>query len=146
MPVTKIKSDWSGGNLYFYEVAVGRNVTGDVLSLGTGAVTVGGTAQDVDFGWYATGAKSFVLDAGAGTLVIAGMDITLTGDLTVDTEDINLGDGDDLEFGDSQDVLMRFSLGDTSDPAFVLALDNTSQQMHITDKAAVVPARSAVSG
>lgn len=72
-------------------------------------------------------------------------DVTLTGDLTIDTEDINLGDGDDLEFGDSQDVLMRFSLADESDPAFVLALDNTSQQMHITDKGAVATdwARSA---
>jgi hypothetical protein len=137
MPVTNIKSTWSGGDLYFYEGAVGRSVTGDVLIVGDDAVTVGGTSQDIDFAWYATGSKSFVLDAGAGTLTIAGMDITLTGDLTIDTEDLNIGDGDDLEFGDSQDVLMRFSLADTSDPAFVLALDDTSQQMHITDKAAV---------
>ncbi|MFH1616471.1 MAG: hypothetical protein ABIG61_15460, partial [Planctomycetota bacterium] len=49
------------------------------LSIATGAVTVGGTAQDVDFGWYATGSKSFVLDAGAGTLTIAGVDVTMAG-------------------------------------------------------------------
>lgn len=145
MPVTNIKSTWSGGDLYFYEGSVGRSATGDVLIIGDDAVTIGGTSQDIDFGWYASGSKSFVLDAGAGTLTIAGLDVSLTGDLTIDTEDLNIGDGDDLEFGDSQDVLMRFSLADTSNPAFVLALDDTSQQMHVTDKGAVATdwARSA---
>lgn len=137
MSVNNIESKWSGGNLYFYEKAVGRSVTGDILSMSTAAVTIGGTSQDIDFAWYASGSKSFVLDAGAGTLTIAGVDVSLTGDLTIDTEDINLGDADDLEFGDSQDVLMRFSTGDASNHAFVLALDDTSQQMHITDKGAV---------
>lgn len=137
MSVNLIESKWSSGNLYFYEKAVGRSVTGDVLSMSTSAVTIGGTSQDIDFGWYASGSKSFVLDAGAGTLTIAGLDVSLTGDLTIDTEDINLGDADDLEFGDSQDVLMRFSTADASNHAFVLALDDTSQQMHITDKGAV---------
>ena len=135
MPATLIKSLWSSGNLYFYEKTVGRSVTGDVLSIATGAVTVGGTSQDVDFGWYATGSKSFVLDAGAGTLTIAGVDVTITGDLTIDTEDINLGDGDDLEFGDSQDTVMRWHTGDSDNHTFVIGLDNTGQQMHITDKA-----------
>lgn len=137
MSVNLIESKWSSGNLYFYEKAVGRSVTGDVFSMSTSAVTIGGTSQDIDFGWYASGSKSFVLDAGAGTLTITGLDVSLTGDLTIDTEDINLGDADDLEFGDSQDVLMRFSTGDASNHAFVLALDDTSQQMHITDKGAV---------
>lgn len=137
MPLNLIESKWSSGNLYFYEKSVGRSVTGDVLSMSTSAVTIGGTSQDIDFAWYASGSKSFVLDAGSGTLTLAGIDVSLSGDLTIDTEDLNIGDGDDLEFGDSQDVLMRFSLADVSNPAFVVALDNTSQQMHITDKGAV---------
>lgn len=137
MPVNNIVSTWSGGDLYFYEKSVGRSATGDVFIIGDDAITIGGTSQDIDFKWYATGSKSFVLDAGAGTLTISGIDVTLTGDFALDTEDINLGDGDDMEFGDSQDVLMRFSLGDESNPTFVLALDDTSQQMHITDKGAV---------
>lgn len=145
MPVTKVGSKWESGDLYFYEEEVGRSVTGDIFKIGTSAVTVGGTSQDIDFGWYASGSKSFVLDAGAGTLTMAGIDVSITGDLTIDTEDINLGDDDDLEFGDSQDVLMRFSTADVSDPCFVIGLDDTSQQMHITDKAAIATdwARSA---
>ena len=48
-----------------------------------------------------------------------------------------MADDIDLAFGGSDDVLMRFSTADDSDHAFVLGLDDTSQQMHITDKAAV---------
>ena len=64
-------------------------------------------------------------------------DFTITGDITIDANDINLGDNDDLEFGDGQDTVMRWSTADASNHAFVIGLDNTSQQMHITDKAAV---------
>ncbi len=42
----------------------------------------------------------------------------------------------DITLGDSSDAGMRFSTGDSSDPALVLFVDDTSQQMHITDKAA----------
>jgi hypothetical protein len=38
-----------------------------------------------------------------------------------------------ISFGTSTDVQALFSTGDASNHAFVLALDNTSQQMHITD-------------
>ncbi len=79
MPVNNIESKWEGGSLYFYEKAVGRSTTGDVLSMSTSAITIGGTAQDIDFGWYTTGSKSFILDAGAGTLTMAGIDVSLTG-------------------------------------------------------------------
>ncbi len=46
---------------------------------------------------------------------------------------------DDIDFalGASDDALLRFSTADTSNPALVLAVDDTSQQFHITDKAAV---------
>jgi len=113
MPVANINSGWSSGNLVFYEAAVGRSVTGDVLTIGTTAVTIGGTSQDIDFGWYASGSKSFVLDAGLGTLTMAGIDVTITGDLTLDVEDLKLGDGQSLEFGDADggDIAITFTDG-----------------------------------
>jgi len=80
---TKIHSRWASGNLYFYESAVGRTATGDVLQIGTGAVTIGGTAQDVDLAFYATGSISAIIDAGAGTFTTAGIAITSDGVLTV---------------------------------------------------------------
>ena len=101
MPVTSISSEWVSGNLVFYETGVGQSVTGDVLTLGTAAVKVGGTSQDVDFQWYAAGGKSFILDAGAGTLVTAGIDVTIAGDLTIDLEDIQIKDNFYLQFGDA---------------------------------------------
>lgn len=119
-----INSGWSSGSLVFYEKAVGRTATGDVLTIGASAVTVGGTSQDVDFGWYATGSKSFVLDAGAGTMVLAGVDVTITGDLTIDTEDIALGDNDSLEFGDAADVAITW---DATNLAIIPATDNTGE-------------------
>jgi len=73
MPVTNISSGWVSGNLVFYETAVGQSVTGDVFTIGTAAVKVGGTSQDIDFQFYATGSKSFIIDAGAGTLTMAGL-------------------------------------------------------------------------
>lgn len=99
--ITNISSEWVSGSLVFYETAVGQSVTGDVLTIGTAAVKVGGTSQDVDFQWYATGSKSFILDAGAGTLVMNGLDVTINGDLTIDLEDIQIGDGNFLQFGDA---------------------------------------------
>ncbi len=65
-----------------------------------------------------------------GTLAALELAQTFTAVQTID-DDI------DLAFGASDDVLMRFSTADATDPAFVLALDDTSQQFHLTDKAAV---------
>lgn len=143
---TKVHSKWESGELYFYEASVGRTATGDLFKIGTSEITVGNSSQDVDLVIYLGASDQYVkFDAGAATMTIAKTDVTITGDLTVDTEDINLGDGDDLEFGDSQDVVMRWSTGDASNHTFVIGLDNTGQQMHITDKAAVATdwARSA---
>ena len=59
--------------------------------------------------------------------------------------DVIIQTASDLALGTTSDALLRFSAADASDPALVLALDDTSQQMHITDKAAVATdwARSA---
>ena len=74
-----INSVFSSGSLVFYEKAVGNTVTGNILTIGTTAVTVGGTAQDVDFGVYGTGSKSFIIDIGAGTATLTGITLTTSG-------------------------------------------------------------------
>ncbi len=146
MPKTDIRSYWSSGDLIFYEKGHRADEDYHVLEIADGEVIVGNADNDVDFIVYLGAADQYVkFDCGTAAVSFAKVDVTITGDLTIDTEDINLGDNDDLEFGDSQDVLMRFSTGDASNPCFVLALDDTSQQMHITDKGAVATdwARSA---
>lgn len=84
-------------------------------------------------------------DADFANVTVSG-DLTVTGDASF-TVDLTLLDDQDLELGSATggDVLMRFSTADASNNAAVLALDNTSQQLHITDKGAVATdwARSA---
>ena len=46
------------------------------------------------------------------------------------------GDDESLIFGYGSDVEILFSTGDASNHAFVVAVDDTSQQLHITDLAA----------
>lgn len=146
MPVTNIKSEWSSGNLVFYEGSVGRSTAGDVLTIGTTSVVVGGSAQDVDFKVWMGAADQYVLfDVGNAKVTFAKVDVDINGDLTLDLEDLNLGDDQDIEFGDGQDALIRWSTVDASNHALVLGLGDTSQQLHITDKGAIATdwARSA---
>ena len=77
-----------------------------------------------------SGDTTMIVPEVTSTLACLGLAQTFT---TVNT----MADDIDLAFGGSDDVLMRFSTADDSDHAFVLGLDDTSQQMHITDKAAV---------
>src|SRR5690606_877324 len=49
----------------------------------------------------------------------------------------SLLDATDLIFGTGLDALVRWSTGDASDHSLVVALGDTSQMLHITDKAAV---------
>jgi len=124
MSVTLIRSEWVSGNLVFYEDTVGQSVTGDVFTIGTAAVKVGGTSQDVDFQWYAASSKSFILDAGAGTLTMVGLDVSIDGDLTLDLEDLQIGDNQYLMFGDAAlgDVSARW---DTAKLEILPAVDDT---------------------
>ena len=78
-----INSKFASGSLVFYEKAVGRTATGDVFTVGTAAVKVGGTAQDVDFQFYATGSLSAIIDAGAATLTLVGITSTTNKPLTI---------------------------------------------------------------
>lgn len=51
--------------------------------------------------------------------------------------ELDIADDGNAVFGTDDDVYFRFSTADASNPTFVMALDNTSQQLHITDKGAV---------
>jgi hypothetical protein len=72
----QINSKFASGNLVFYEKAYGRTTTGDVLTIGTTAVKIGNTAQDVDFQYYGTGSLSAIIDCGAATLTLVGITAT----------------------------------------------------------------------
>jgi len=88
----------------WFEENVGCIPAGKILTLATDQVTIGDPAQDVDLKIF-LGASAYALfDAGASTVTLSGLDVTLTGDLTIDTEDLALGDNDTLEFGDGTDV------------------------------------------
>jgi len=81
-----VDSKFSSGNLYFYEKTVGRTTTGDIFKIGTTSVTVGNTSQDVDFQFYTSSSKSFVIDAGSGTATFTAISPTLAG-----TSKLNIG-------------------------------------------------------
>lgn len=73
MGTTPIRSKWESGTLYFYEEAVGRSTTGDLFSISTSQITVGNSAQDVDFKVFLGSAAKYVLfDAGDGKITYAG--------------------------------------------------------------------------
>lgn len=88
MPITNMKSTWVSGNLVFFETAVGQGVDGDVLTVGTAAVKIGGTGQDVDFQFYGTGSLSAIIDCGAATYTLTGIDcmVVQTSSATTGTE------------------------------------------------------------
>ena len=48
-----------------------------------------------------------------------------------------VGDGGDFVLGNARDSVIRWSLGDVSNEALVIALGDTSQQLHITDVGAI---------
>jgi hypothetical protein len=74
-----IDSKFASGSLVFYEKAVGRTATGDVLTIGTGAVKVGGTSNDIDFQYYGTGSISAIIDCGAATFTLTGITLATSG-------------------------------------------------------------------
>ena len=83
MPVTLIKSTWSSGSLIFHEsTSIAPSTTYNVLALATDAVTVGDTANDVDFEYYATGSLSAIIDCGAATFTLTGISLVTNGAIT----------------------------------------------------------------
>lgn len=78
-----INSDWASGALVFFEKAVGRTATGDIFTLSTSAVKVGGTSQDVDFQVYGAGSVSAIIDIGAATFTLVGIATATNGAMTI---------------------------------------------------------------
>lgn len=92
-----------------------------------------------------------ITHVGAATYTITKQTLqvadTLVGDKVVDTNgqtktstvssSVDLADDANMVFGTDDDVYFVFSTADASNPTFVMALDNTSQQLHVTDKGAV---------
>lgn len=85
MPTTAISSGWSSGELYFYETAVGRSTTGDLLKIGKSRIAIGNSAQDVDLKIFLGSTTEFVLfDAGNSRVDFGadgkGVDVRLFGE------------------------------------------------------------------
>ncbi len=86
--VFQVNSDWSSGSLVFFEKSVGRTTTGDLLTIGTTAVKIGGTGQDVDFQFYGTGSISAIIDCGESSFTLTGINISTNAQLAItDTTD-----------------------------------------------------------
>ena len=84
MPATSVKSSWSSGSLVFHEkTSYGTSTTYDLLTLGTAAVKVGNTANDVDFQYYGTGSLSWIIDCGTATLTNTGIAVVQKSALTI---------------------------------------------------------------
>ena len=95
-PVTLVKSSWSSGSLVFHEsTSTAPSTTYDVLTIGTGAVKVGNTANDVDFQYYGTGSLSAIIDCGAATFTLVGIATTTNG-LTTADGGITMGDAKNI--------------------------------------------------
>jgi hypothetical protein len=68
----------------------------------TGSLILGNGTRDMDFKVFMGATDQYVLfDSSAGLVTFAKTDVQINGDLTIDLEDIQLGDGNFLEFGDA---------------------------------------------
>ena len=76
------------------------------------------------------------LITGTDTLATLGLAATFSAIMT-HSADIILQDASDLALGTGSDTLIRWSTADSSNHAAVIAIGDTSQQIHITDKGAV---------
>jgi hypothetical protein len=95
---------------------------------------------------YATGCIFVHVDGGVGTSNYVNEGTSASADFNAVqpgaaggsfAADVVLADDVDLVLGTGEDTLLRWSTGDASDHSAVLALGDTSQMLHITDKAAV---------
>lgn len=77
-------------------------------------------------------------DPGGATATVSYLAFAQTvSGIKTHSADIIIQTASDLALGTTSDALLRFSAADASDPCLVLGLDDTSQQFHITDKAAI---------
>lgn len=118
-----INSSWASGSLVFYEKTVGRTATGDIFTIGTSAVKIGGTSQDCDFQIYGTGSKSAIVDIGASTFTLTGIyPVTSLSSINATTGRIAKFDGTVLtpSFGDGYGAIeCNLNIGTGAVPGFV---------------------------
>ena len=131
-PVTLVRSSWSSGSLVFHESAsTAPSATYDVLTLGTGAVKVGNTANDVDFQYYGTGSLSAIIDCGAATFTLAGIGVVL-GDAvnvavnTITGTKIGTATGQKIGFWNAAPVIQQAHIADPTGGATVDAEARTA--------------------
>ena len=101
MPVAKVGSRWSSGELIFYEKNVSLGVIANLLTIGTTAITVGSATQDVDLKVFLGSATEYILfNVGTSTLEIGydseGVDVQFFGDTS----------GADMVWDESADELV----------------------------------------
>ncbi len=120
-----INSKFASGSLVFYEKAVGRTATGDVFTIGTAAVKVGGTAQDVDFQWYGIGSISAIFDCGDSSFTMVGVNMATNAPIvsTGTTASSSTATGEIITAG---------GLGVAKDSYFGGRLDVTATAVHAT--------------
>lgn len=121
MPATSVKSSWSSGSLVFHEDAsYAPSTTYDLLTLGTTAVKVGNTANDVDFQYYGTGSLSWIIDCGAATLTNTGIAVVQKSALTIGIS----GTGHDVTFyGDTAGCDFLWDQNGDTDGSLTLGAD-----------------------
>jgi hypothetical protein len=118
-----IDSKFASGSLVFYEKTVGRTATGDVFTIGTAAVKVGNTSQDVDFQFYGTGSISAIIDCGATSFTLTGINSTLKGTVTVGIS----GTGHDVTFyGDTASCNFLWDQDGDTNGSLTLGADTKS--------------------
>ena len=132
MPLTLIRSSWSSGSLIFHEsTSMAPSATYDVLTIGTGAVKVGNTANDVDFQYYGTGSLSAIIDCGAKTFTLTGIGVVL-GDAvnvavnTTTGTKIGTATGQKIGFWNAAPVIQQAHIADPTGGATVDAEARTA--------------------
>jgi len=126
-----INSKFASGSLVFYEKAVGRTATGDVFTVGTDAVKIGGTGNDIDFQYYGTGSLSAIIDCGAKTFTLTGIGVIL-GDAvnvavnTITGTKIGTATGQKIGFWNAAPVIQQAHIADPTGGATVDAEARTA--------------------
>lgn len=111
-----VNSKWSSGTLIFYEKAVGMTTTGNIFAVGTTAVKVGDTANDIDFQFYGTGSISAIIDCGDSSFTLAGINISTNAQIAVtDTTDASSLTTGSITTAGGVSIAKQLYLGDDID-------------------------------
>lgn len=111
-------------------------VDGSTASAATGVeITGAAAAAGVDITVTSSGANESLTFNAKGTGELS-FNPTATGDIVLNRL-TRFPDAIDAAFGTGEDALIRWSTADADNHSLVVALDNTNQSLHVTDKGAV---------